>query len=472
MSFKKSFFKNIFISGSYTYVAQLIIFISSFITSRLLAPEDFGLVGLIAVFSGFITIFSDSGISMAVIRSGYKQTYYRGLNFLSLIIGIVLCVVTIILIYPIAFFYNNPDIILPGIAIAFVFVLKSLSIVPVAVMQKELRFGAAGRVLLISVLAGMICTIIMAYMGFRYWSLIWSQYVIALVAFVITRRLSPQLYLKTTGAAIKKSFLLARTLISSLTGFNIINYWARNADNLLVGKFYGTAELGIYNRAYMMLQMPLNLITGIFSAVLLPTFVRHKNEGGNVEHEYYFLLKVISLINLPIAVVLILFPEGLVTLLWGQNWLQVADLLPYFGLLVMTQTLTSTLGNLLVVQKEEKTLMYSGWIGAVFMVTGIVFGATISLQAIAAFYALSYIILVLPLNVIYVFAMKLKFTSGIISFWIPKMTLSLILWIAIYNELTNLLLPVLFAWVILVCWDARKELLIISGRLLLKSSKT
>lgn len=458
MSFKKTFFKNLFISGGYTYLSQLVIFFASFVTSRLLSPKDFGLVGLIAVFSGFITIFSDSGISMAVIRSGYKETYYRGLNFLSIFIGVILCIITILFIYPISLFYKNPEIILPGIAIAFVFVLRSLSIVPAAVMQKEFRFGSAGKILLLSTLAGTISTIIMAYFGFKYWSLIWSQYITAIVSFLLTYKITPKLYAKTAIIVIRKAFLLARTLIKSLIGFNMINYWARNADNLVVGKYYGTADLGIYNRAYMMLQMPLNLITGIFSSVLLPTFVRYKNEGGDVETEYYFILKVISLINLPIAVILILFPEALVRLLWGTNWIQVAQLLPYFGLLVMTQTLTSTLGSLLVVQKEEKTLMYSGWISSAFMVTGIIIGSTISLASIASFYSLAYIILVLPFNIVYVFKMRLKFVSRIITFWIPKILLSIIIWIGIYNNLNNLLLAALVLWVVLICFDVRTEI--------------
>ena len=124
MSFKKNFFKNLLISGGYNYLSQLVTFVASFVTSRLLTPNDFGLVGLIAVFSGFITIFSDSGLSMAVIRSGYKQTYYRGLNFLSLVIGCMLCIAMIALIYPIAYFYQNSGIILPGIAIAFLFIIN------------------------------------------------------------------------------------------------------------------------------------------------------------------------------------------------------------------------------------------------------------------------------------------------------------------------------------------------------------
>jgi len=361
----------------------------------------------------------------------------------------------IVLIYPISFFYTNRELILPGIAIAFLFIIKSLSVVPMAVLQKELRFGFVGRILLISTLIGTFSSIIMAYGGFKYWSLIWSQYITAIVSSFILYKSTPGLYTKTRIAVIKKSFLFARTLISSLMGFNVVNYWARNADNLIVGKYYGTADLGIYNRAYMMLMMPLNLITGIFSSVLLPSFVKHKREGGDIESEYYFILKVISLVNFPVSVILLLFPQKLVLLLWGQSWISVANLLPYFGLLVLTQTLTSTLGNLLVLQKEEKTLIITGWVSSIFMVAGIIIGSFFSLWFIAALYTLAYLLLVLPFSITYVFFIKLKFVKGIVEFWVPRIFLSLIMWFAIYKDIYNLLFIAVIIWVIMMLWEAR-----------------
>jgi len=471
MSFKRTFFKNLFVSGGFTYLTQLVTLSASFITSRLLAPADFGLVGLITVFSGFISAFSENAIAMAVIRSECKQTYYRGLNYLSIFLGIILCTITILLIYPISLFYNNHNIIWPGIAIAFLFIGRSVSIVPTALLQKELQFGKAGRILFFSTVVGTISTIIMAYLGASYWSLIWSQYVTAIVSFIILFSAKQAVFSKTRLVVVRKTFGLARKLIGSIIGFNMVNYWARNADNLIVGKYYGTSDLGIYNRAYLMLMMPLNLITSIFSSVMLPSLTKHKNNGGDVETEYYFMLKVISLINIPIAFILILFPEPLVRILWGNNWIDVAHLLPYFGELVLTQTLVSTLASIMVLQKLEKHLMYTGWINAVFMVSGIIFGATISLTAIAAFYSLSYIVLVLPLYIFYIFNYKLRINMQVLKFWLPKLFLSIFIWLGIYLAVFPVVLSGLTLWVALIFWDVRKELVIISNWLLPKLSR-
>lgn len=458
MSFKKKFFQNILISGSYTFLIQITAFVASIITSHLLLPADFGLVGLITVFSNFISVFSDSGVSYAVIRSNYTYSYHRGLNMVSILIGIALCFFFLLLIYPLSTFYKNEDLILPGIAISFLFIFRSINIVPVAVFQKKLEFGFAGRAVFFGSLLGSISTIIMAYYGLKYWSLIWSQYIAALTTSIILYNRSGLQNFHASKRLTIKSFNLARTLLGSLIGFNMVNYWARNADNLIVGKYYGTNDLGIYNRAYLMLWLPLTLIAGIFSSVLYPSLIKYKKEGGDVEKEYYFMLKIISLINIPIAIVLILFPQFFVELLWGKNWLALTELLPYFGLLVMTQTLTSTLGSVMIMENKEKYMMYAGWIGGAFMVAGIIFGSTISLKAIAAFYALSYLALVLPFYIFFIVKKKLNYNYSLWRFWIPKFVLSIIIWIGIYNALPFLLIPALCTWIFAVLFEARSEL--------------
>lgn len=455
MSFRKTFLKNIFISGGYAYLSQLVNFFASFITSRLLLPSDFGLVGLITVFSGFITVFSDSGLSMAVIRSRYENTYHRGLNSVAIIIGLVLCILTLLLVYPISLFYKNDTLILPAIAISFLFIIRSFYTIPMAVLQKRLQFSAAGKILFISTIAQTISTIILAWMGYKYWSLIWSQYVQAIIIYAMVYAKTSEKLLSFNKPVFVRSFQLAKKLIGSLIGFNVVNYWARNADNLLVGKYYGTNDLGIYNRGYLMLQLPLNLITGLFNTVLFPSLVKYKNEGGNVEGEYFFILKVLSVINLPIGFILIIFPEQFVRILWGNNWIGVASLLPYFGLMVMIQTLLSTFGNILVLQDKERVLMFTGWVSAGSLIVGIIYGATVSLIGVAAFYTFTFVVFVFPFQILYVSNKRLHFTSGFLNFWLPRILLAPLLWIAIYFSLHNFIYLLMLIWTVLIIYNIR-----------------
>ncbi len=112
MSFRKKLFKNIIILGGYSYFTQILSFLSSIVLSRLLVPSEYGLIALIAVFTGFIGQFSDAGLSYIIIRSDYKELFYSTIHYLAVIIGVVLTIIVIALAYPIAIFYKNPLLVL------------------------------------------------------------------------------------------------------------------------------------------------------------------------------------------------------------------------------------------------------------------------------------------------------------------------------------------------------------------------
>lgn len=435
MSFKKGFFQNLLVSGGYNYTTQAILFFSTVITSRLLSPETFGFVGLISVFTGFVSIFSDCGISYAIIRSDYKRTYHKALDNVALYLGLCLCGITVLLAYPISLFFHNKGLIVPTMVMGLVFVLKSLSLVRAALLSKALRFGVVGRVTLVTSVLQVVLTIAMAFLGFGYWALIVPQLAGNFLMVLLYERKVKLGFRLCSLAHSKVAFRHTRKTIGNLMGFNLINYWARNLDNLLVGRFFGVAELGIYNRAYNLLMMPLGIITGLISTVLFPSLKQLKQEGGDVSSEYLFILKMIMTVTFPISFVLILFPENLVMVLWGKQWLGVSQFLPYFGLLLFSQNLLSTTGGMLVLFEKERTMMVSGWVSAVAMAAGILYGAGISVVGIAQFYSLAFILFVLPFNLFYLFIGAFRFEKrSMILFWLPVVAISLSIWLACYFQ--------------------------------------
>jgi O-antigen/teichoic acid export membrane protein len=434
-TFKKSFFKNLFVSAGYTYVSQGLTFASSIVIARLLSPENYGLVGLITVFTGFIAVFVDSGISLAVIKSDYGQTYHKSLDTLALLMGIGLFVITALLAYPIARFYNNPALLWPTMVLATTFIFKSLYIVRAAILSKKLEFAYLGKVMLANTIVTIILTIIFAYAGFQHWAIIIPQVFGALLtAILYERKLGLKFNYYTLGHA-KVALKYTKGIIGSLIGFNMVNYWSRNTDNLIVGKNFGIDNLGVYNRAYSLLTMPLSLITGLFGAVLFPSLKKLKNEGGDVNSEYMFVLRIIGIIVFPISCLLLLFPVQLVHILWGPKWHGVAQFLPYFGLLILTQPLLSTIGNFLVLQGKDRILMYSGWITSIFIVGSILFGAMFSMMGMVQAYSLCFLIIVLPYNIIFVYYKELNFGFKLLfRFWFPVVSLSIGIWLGCFFD--------------------------------------
>ena len=101
-------------------------------------------------------------------------------------------------------------------------------------------------------------------------------------------------------------------------------------------------------------------MTGLFGKVLYPSLKNLSDKGGDVNKEYMNTLGIISLLNFPVSALLIFFSEPLVRILWSQRWIQVAELLPYVGILILTQTLNSTTGNIFILKGKERILMLLG----------------------------------------------------------------------------------------------------------------
>jgi O-antigen/teichoic acid export membrane protein len=468
MSFKKTLLKNILVSGGYNYVSQAISFLSSIIVSRMLTPESYGFVGIIAVFTGFLSIFSDSGISLAVIRSNYLHTYHKSVDTLALIVGTTLCLITCALAYPISLFFKNTALIVPMMVMSLTFIFRSMTLVRGALIVKQMKFGWSGLITLKTTVFIVISTIVLAYFGAGYWSLIIPQTLSGLVMLLLQERKLNFGFRFYPWPYVTVAFRQTRKTIGNLMGFNVVNYWSRNSDNLLVGRLYGTGDLGIYNRAYNLLTFPLSLITGLIGTVLFPSLNKIKESDEAVRGEYLFILKLIGFASFPVSFILLLFSDKLVYLLWGKAWMGVSVLLPYFGLLLLSQSLLSTIGNVLVLMKREEILRVSGWVSAAVIISGIVYGASISLLAIAQFYSLVFIAVVLPYHLFFVYIRVLKFSPGtMISFWGPNILFSLAIWFSCYYGLEHLRLVLLILLLLVMIYNARNE---VSRTLLLMNS--
>ncbi|MCK4747328.1 MAG: oligosaccharide flippase family protein [Bacteroidales bacterium] len=435
MSFRKNLFKNIIVLGGYSYTSQFISFLATIILSRLLVPEEYGFVALITVFTGFIMMFSDAGLSYIIVRSDYNELFHRMIHYLSFIIGAILFILVVALAYPIALFYENTDLILPTMIMALNFMIRSLTIAPNGILSKKLRFNSLGSLELMGSTLEVALMIVLAFLNFSYWALILPS--------LIGNTLRVILYQKRTGLKfrfLKRKYVVvgfrkSKSIIGNLTGFNLINYWARNSDNLIIGKYYGADSLGIYNRAYRLLTMVLAIMTGLFGKVLYPSLKDLQSKGGDVNKEYLNLLGIISLINFPVAMLFIFFSEPLVRILWSETWIKVAELLPYIGILILTQTLNSTTGNIFILYNREKTMLRISIPINIMLIAAIVLGALLSYVNVLRFYTLGFIVINLPVVLYYGYKVSFGFDwKEILKFWIPKILLSVLLFFTVWLD--------------------------------------
>ncbi|MGF1585659.1 MAG: oligosaccharide flippase family protein [Bacteroidales bacterium] len=424
MSFKKDFIKNVARFGGYTYMVQVLEFVSTIILSRIISPQEYGFVALILVFSGFIGVFNHIGIAHAIIRSDYSDEKIRHFFSLSIWIGMFLFVCFSLLAYPIALFYNNMKLLAPTMFLGVVFISQSLSFVPASLAKKELKFNLIGSANIIQTVFLLVFTIILAFLGFSYWSLIIPMAFSPLVRyfyFVNKVKFKPAFY--GPGAALRLLKEI-KSLAGSITVSGILNYWNRNTDNLVIGKFFGEISLGLYNRAYKFIYLVNRLIVGIFGVVLYPSLKKLKDTGGDTNSEFLTIVGAISLLTYPISFILILFGEPMVLILWGPDWIGVAQYLPYIGVLIMIQPILSSMTDYYVLQGKEKTVMHIAVISSILTISAIITGAFFSVVHVILFYAIANIVLLIPKMILgFYYALNYR-VAEILNFWLPKIILT------------------------------------------------
>lgn len=418
----KDFFRNSLTLGFYNVFIQGINFVTFAVVARFLDKSEYGLVAMISVFSGFLIIFSDAGLSYAVIREDFSEKFLRKLNYLSILIGVSLTILLIALANPIAWFYEVEELFLPTVCLSFVFLIQSVFLIPKAKMQKEMLFSRLGLYMAIGQGITSLVAISMAYAGFSYWSLIFSQLIGLLVQCVLFVSNKPVPLEILNKNELLETVNEVKSLLSNISGFNTINYWARNADNLFIGKIYGEATLGVYNYAYKLLMLPQGIIGSVFSQLFLPSFKKalSENPDFDLQKEITRLLGAVSIVVLPISLVFWLFPDTFVEILFSKSWIEVAEYLPYFGILLIQQSMISFTGNIFVLLKKEKVLFRLGTVNAILLVISMLLGGIISVKALILSYLLTYTLVAVPILLKYGFVDALGFSKRIYVYWIGK----------------------------------------------------
>lgn len=380
------------VSGvGWTSVTQLgkqgLQFIISVVLARILSPEDFGLVGMVLIFTGFAALFGELGFGAALIqREVLEERHYSSIFWLNLAFGILLTGLITLLAPFIAEFYNEPQLIPLTSIIAVNFFVSSLGIVQNALLNRNMAFRLIAIVETTSVLVGGTVAILLALSGYGVWSLGWQLVItttIMAIGFWTVNSWRPKLIFD--WHAVKELLGFSGNLL----GFNAFNYWSRNADNLLIGRFLGTGELGIYTRAYTTMLLPISQVTNVLSRVMFPALSRVQHDKVRVKRIYLRSIAMIALISFPMMMGLFVLAEPFILTLYGPKWIRVVSVVQILSLVGMVQSIVASVGW--IYQSQGRTDWMFKWgllvgsLGILSFIVGIVLG---TIEAVALSYAI------------------------------------------------------------------------------------
>jgi O-antigen/teichoic acid export membrane protein len=357
-------------------------FLIAVFLARLLTPPEFGLVAMVVVFSGFAGLFSDLGFGPALVqRQEIEERHYCSVFWLNVAFGIVLGVVLASASPLIAKFYREPRLIPIVLLVGLCFPINSLGLVQKASLTRQMDFRALGLIDIGNVTLSGVIAIVLAWRGFGVWSLVCQM--LCLTIFEVAglwwfSSWRPRVFFDRT--AIRELFGFS----SNLTGFTAINYWYRNGDNLLVGKFFGSAALGIYSRAYNLMLMPLSQITYVVSKVMFPALSRLQDDKARVKSIYLRSIALIALVTFPLMLGLLVVADHFILAIYGNAWAGAIQILRIFCVLGMVQSISSTAGWIYQSQGRTDWMFWWGVICAFLSIGAMMLGVRLgSAMAVA-----------------------------------------------------------------------------------------
>jgi PST family polysaccharide transporter len=373
-------------------VKLILQFIISVILARLLAPKDFGLIAMIVVITGFAGIFSEMGFGTALIqRKNIEERHLSSIFWLNIAVGLILAFIFFAAAPLISAFYSEPRLKILTMFISVNFFFSSLKVVQSSILRRSMDFRKLAVIETTTMLIAGAFAITLALIGFGVWSLASQMIITTFVGVILFWFLTdwrPRFQFDKN--AVKE--LLGFS--SNLLGFNVFNYWARNIDNLLIGKFVSSTGLGIYSRAYGLMLMPLSQISATLGRVLFPSLSKTQDDKVLTKRIYLKTIGAIALLTLPMMTGLVVVADSFVLALLGPRWVAVVPVLRILCLVGMMQSLGTTVGWVYSSQGRTDLMfrwgMVAGTIGIISFIIGIWIG---SVSAVAYCYAIANILL-------------------------------------------------------------------------------
>ena len=390
--------------GAVTMASQGVKFFASMVATvvlaRLLTPQDYGLIGMVAIIINFVSMFQYMGLSNATIKwAELNHQQVSTLFWLNIAMSTAIMLVTIASAPLLAWFFGEPRLIwiTAGYAISIIF--TGLYIQHEAILSRQMRFAAIAIIEIASILVAFVAAIIAAWYGAGYWALVLNHLVMTLVTVAgvwLACRWRPGLPVRGSGVRSMLSYG------SNLTGFNLMTYFARNLDNAVIGRVWGSYQLGLYSRAYQMLLMPMQQINAPFAAVAVPALSRLADSPDRYRKAYLSILEKIAMITMPGVVFMIASSDWLVLFLLGPQWQATSRIFMVLGIAAVIQPVTKTSWWLFSTQGRSSELFRWGLISGAIAMVSIVVGLPWGALGVAAAYAVSDLCLSTPLLFWYV----------------------------------------------------------------------
>ncbi|PYE82233.1 lipopolysaccharide biosynthesis protein [Pseudoroseicyclus aestuarii] len=365
------------------------------IMARLLAPEDFGLIAMAAVVTGFVNIFTELGLTTATVqRKTIDQNLVSALFFINLGLGVVIMLVAWAAAPAAAWFYGDPRVLGIVLALSATIPLVALSAQHKALLDRRMRFRASRG----NLVAGQAASLVVAVgLGLStdigYWALVaglWAQYMTITVLAWIMTDWRPSRVTDWGGARAAVGFG------ANLTLFTFANWFNRNLDNALIGWRWGPGELGFYTRAYQLLMLPISLVSGPITIAVIPALSRLQDQPERWRARLLEAMSAVFFISYGLVTVMVATSDALIMLVYGPDWAKSAQIFFILLFAMYGATVANPTGWIYITRGQTRRMAQWGFIRLPISLVAFLIGLPYGAIGVATGFAVASLVSVLP----------------------------------------------------------------------------
>ena len=361
---------------------------SAAVLARLLTPAEFGLVAMVKVFTEFVNLFKDLGLSMATIQK--EEINHQQVSTLFWVNIAVSCLLTLIVaaISPlVAWFYGKPQLIPLTIAIGSTFIFGGLIAQHTALMRRQMQFRILAIIEIVSMTVGIVAAIISALGGLSYWSLVIMMAVRGMANVILVWWQSPW----RPGGPVRNSGVRPMLAFGgNLTGSNVLGYFSRNSDNVIIGYALGPASLGIYTKAYGLLTLPLIQFSSPLRSIMIPALSRLQDEPKEYRRFFLQVLSVVFLITLPMVTFLFVSADEIINIILGSQWTAAITAFRYLAPAAFLNAISYAPGWLFITTGRTGAHFRWALLSTPITVIGFLIGVNWGVNGVAASFSITY----------------------------------------------------------------------------------
>jgi polysaccharide transporter, PST family len=366
--------------------------VGAVIMARLLNPADFGLIAMAGTVTVFVGLFKDMGLSAATIqRPSVSQELVSTLFYVNLFAGLGLMLLAVAAAPVAAWGFGDPRILVLVIALAVAIPIAAATAQHNALLARAMRWRALQTISLGSQFAGLMVGIGMAWVfEAGHWALVGQAVTIALSALILSWtncKWRPSWIRDWRNARAEIGFGL------NVSGFNFLNYFHRQFDNVLIGWRWGPLEIGYYSRAYSLLTLPITLVNNAMSQVAVPILSKLKETPHEWNRAFLQMSTVTAFASAGLCVLLLVGADPLIRVLLGEKWTPVIDIFRFLSLSSIIATGANACGWIFMSLGKSKELLRWSLFASPLYVLSFVIGLPWKGSGVALAYAIATAIL-------------------------------------------------------------------------------